>query len=292
MTNQITQAELLDIAKQAGFPVELIFDAGNRFAKFAQLIQSSQGEIKPAVEYTHNRSGLQAVINEIAALSGAAYLRYIQQTSQPECFGWEAKVRAGEFGKSEFDAYARANVSYGEHKGLATARDTLELMKQTIEDKHFHLLSRIAELESLLAEHTVPTNGYAITHENGRGYLSFFKDGVEVGSLRIEYLLDGRFSQERMTKKARELLLGIYHDATSWLSHKQSTLQINKPNKKMSKWIKRRGRKKRPSNLDYYAIITVRFSDGREVPGEIAGVWNWGAGGANEIVAYRVEEKS
>jgi len=43
------------------------------------------------------------------------YLKYVAQLKQKECLGWEAKMRAGEFGGMELNAHCKANEHLGRH---------------------------------------------------------------------------------------------------------------------------------------------------------------------------------
>ncbi len=75
-------------------------------------------EQKPdGVDFALN-AGLDA---KLAGMSDAAYCLYIEQMRRPECLGWEAKVRAGQFGREHLAAFMHAAEMLGRHKALAEA---------------------------------------------------------------------------------------------------------------------------------------------------------------------------
>jgi len=66
--------------------------------------------------------GLSAGLDaKLSGMSDTAYCLYIEQMRQPTCLGWEAKVRAGQFGHDNLDAFMRAAELLGRHKALAEA---------------------------------------------------------------------------------------------------------------------------------------------------------------------------
>ena len=67
----------------------------------------------------------EEVMKEMQNKADAVYLVFIDQCRESECLGWEAKVKAGEFGKKELDAHNRAGELYGKHLAYSDAANIL-----------------------------------------------------------------------------------------------------------------------------------------------------------------------
>ena len=88
--------------------------------------------LEVGVDLAASNKRLAAVERERDALRAYADNEYcigIQMAARiPECLGWEAKVKAGRFGKAEMDAHEKMNKHLGAHYGIYAA---LERSKQT-----------------------------------------------------------------------------------------------------------------------------------------------------------------
>lgn len=70
-------------------------------------------------------AGAAAVQESLKAKADRAYCDYIAVSKTTECLGWEAKVKAGQFGTPELAAHERAAELLGTHRGLMQAVSTL-----------------------------------------------------------------------------------------------------------------------------------------------------------------------
>jgi len=64
---------------------------------------------------------IEKALAEIRRISNGSYCASLDKFSSTPCLGWEAKVRAGEFGKQEHEAHAEANRLMGRHQGMHEA---------------------------------------------------------------------------------------------------------------------------------------------------------------------------
>ena len=63
-------------------------------------------------------SSQSETVERFQSISDNSYCDYIARMSRPECLGWEAKVKAGQFGKRELDAHNRAAEMLGRHQAF------------------------------------------------------------------------------------------------------------------------------------------------------------------------------
>jgi len=70
---------------------------------------------------------------QMRAKGDDAYCAYIEQMRKPECLGWEAKVKSGQFGVAELTAHTKAAELFGIHKGYHLASQMLERLQQETE---------------------------------------------------------------------------------------------------------------------------------------------------------------
>ena len=67
------------------------------------------------------RERLAAAVEELKIESDNAYCRSLDIARTPPCLGWEAKVKAGQFGKPELDAHTFCAHLDGKHRAYSDA---------------------------------------------------------------------------------------------------------------------------------------------------------------------------
>lgn len=73
----------------------------------------------------------QRALEALKGEADAAYCRYIDKMSAKDCLGYEAKIKAGEFGKQQLDAHTSAHEDFGFHRGINHALETLRANLQS-----------------------------------------------------------------------------------------------------------------------------------------------------------------
>lgn len=76
---------------------------------------------------TQQREKVEKLKEVLKRKSSRAYCDALNQASKFECLGWEAKVKAGKFGKAELDAHGRVQELLGRHRALADVAALKEL---------------------------------------------------------------------------------------------------------------------------------------------------------------------
>ena len=69
---------------------------------------------------------LNDLLGRIRDQADTAYCEMIEQARKTECLGWEAKVKAGEFGRAELEAHGRCGELLGRHRALHDAARMIE----------------------------------------------------------------------------------------------------------------------------------------------------------------------
>jgi hypothetical protein len=94
----------------------------------AQICSCKDLELSPAEKIAALRDALkelgvdiEEIIAEITRRGQNFYCESLRIASAAPCLGWEAKVKAGEFGEDEMSAHAQHHLNMGMHRGLLEA---------------------------------------------------------------------------------------------------------------------------------------------------------------------------
>lgn len=80
------------------------------------------------------RATLDVLRVYLRGLSDDAYVRMIDIARTYEAKGWEAKVKAGEFGRKELDAHVAMGERLGEHRAFMKACHLIDKMLKEQEE--------------------------------------------------------------------------------------------------------------------------------------------------------------
>lgn len=70
--------------------------------------------------------------DKLSAKADRAYCEMIDQSLRVECLGWEAKVKSGQFGQTEYEAHKRVGGLYGQHIAYVEAA---KLVRELVSEK-------------------------------------------------------------------------------------------------------------------------------------------------------------
>jgi len=80
------------------------------------------------------RDSMKVLQIYLRSLADDAYARSIDIALTYEASGWEAKVKAGEFGRKELDAYVAMGEQVGQHRAFMKACQLIDELLQKQEE--------------------------------------------------------------------------------------------------------------------------------------------------------------
>lgn len=69
--------------------------------------------------------GMGSLTERLQSMRDAAYCESLSIARSTPCLGWEAKVRSGEFGRTEMEAHQASNLAMGRYQGLSRALEVI-----------------------------------------------------------------------------------------------------------------------------------------------------------------------